>query len=233
MGGILSADWLTGNALSVDHETTGIDPLNDRIVQATCVEVGPSGVVDKQTWLVNPGIPIPEAASKVHGITDLMASAGLAPLEAVTAIIDRIQRAVLQNLPIIIMNSPYDLALLVAEARRIGHAPWKFGYVLDPLVIDRWQDQWRKGKRNLESLAKHYGVSQTGAHSSEGDALCAARIVWAQAKRHRSLAKFSLADMQAGQKTAHRDWATGFQRYLRKSKPEAVVSTAWPYAVES
>ncbi len=226
-----SANWLTGNALAVDTETTGIDPTKDRIVQASCIEVGPSGVIDSKTWLINPGVPIPPEAAAIHGITDLLAAAGQHPLEALTEMTDRIQRAQLAGLPIIIMNAPYDTTLIAAEADRYAIHGFAFGAVLDPLVIDRGMDAFRKGRRNLDALAKHYGVTLTNAHSSEGDALCAARIVWVQAKRYQRIAKMSLPEMQGWQAATHKSWASSFQRVLRHRQPEAVVDGAWPMRV--
>ncbi len=228
----LECQWLTGNALAVDTETTGIDAFSERIVQASCVEVGPSGVVDKTTWLVNPGIPIPPEATAVHHITDEMVQKdGIHPLTALTEMTDRIQRAQLSGLPIIIMNAPYDTTLIAAEAARVAIDGFSFGAVLDPLAIDRGLEPYRKGKRTLEVLAQIYGVTLTDAHSSEGDALCAARIVWVMARRHAKIAKLSLAAMQDWQARAHRDWATGFERFLRRNKPDAVVDASWPVRV--
>ena len=53
-----------------DLETTGIDITKDRIVEIFILKVYPNGNKESKTWLVNPTIPIPKAASDVHGITD-------------------------------------------------------------------------------------------------------------------------------------------------------------------
>ena len=53
-----------------DLETTGIDITKDRIVEISILKVYPNGNKESKTWLVNPTIPIPKAASDVHGITD-------------------------------------------------------------------------------------------------------------------------------------------------------------------
>ncbi len=53
-----------------DLETTGIDPVNDRIVEISIVKVYPNGTKDIKTRRINPGMPIPEGASAVHGIYD-------------------------------------------------------------------------------------------------------------------------------------------------------------------
>ncbi len=129
------------------------------------------------------------------------------------------------------MNAQYDPTLIAAEAARVAIDGFSFGAVLDPLAIDRGLEPYRKGKRTLEALAQIYGVTLTDAHSSEGDALCAARIVWVMARRHAKIAKLSLAAMQDWQARAHRDWAIGFQAFLRRKNPAAIISTDWPIGV--
>ena len=55
-----------------DLETTGVNIVNDRIVEISVIKVNPSGKEDSKTWLINPGIPIPNVVSAIHGITDEM-----------------------------------------------------------------------------------------------------------------------------------------------------------------
>ena len=54
----------------VDLETTGINTTNDRIVEVTVLKIHPDGSREEKSELVNPGIPIPPGATKVHGITN-------------------------------------------------------------------------------------------------------------------------------------------------------------------
>ena len=56
--------------LVVDTETTGFDPVSDRIVEFAVVRVWPEGRVEGQGWLVNPGRPIPPEACEIHHLTD-------------------------------------------------------------------------------------------------------------------------------------------------------------------
>lgn len=53
-----------------DLETTGINVTKDRVVEICVLKVMPDGSEDIKTWRVNPTIPIPEKASKIHGIYD-------------------------------------------------------------------------------------------------------------------------------------------------------------------
>ncbi|MDE6716150.1 MAG: 3'-5' exonuclease [Muribaculaceae bacterium] len=53
-----------------DLETTGVDVVNDRIVEISIIKVYPDGKEEQKTRRVNPGMHIPEAATAVHHITD-------------------------------------------------------------------------------------------------------------------------------------------------------------------
>ncbi|MGY6560960.1 MAG: exonuclease domain-containing protein [Luteibaculaceae bacterium] len=53
-----------------DLETTGTDVTSDRIVEIAVLKVFPDGKEEEFTQIINPQIPIPIAASEVHGIYD-------------------------------------------------------------------------------------------------------------------------------------------------------------------
>ena len=53
-----------------DLETTGVNIAKDRIVEISILKAFPDGSEQDKTWLVNPGMPIPEEATAVHGITN-------------------------------------------------------------------------------------------------------------------------------------------------------------------
>jgi DNA polymerase-3 subunit epsilon len=53
-----------------DLETTGVDVARDRIVEIACVKIFPDGKRDRYIKRINPGMPIPAEATRVHGISD-------------------------------------------------------------------------------------------------------------------------------------------------------------------
>ncbi len=53
-----------------DLETTGTNVMKDRIIQIAIVKVKPDGSEEQYDQMVNPGIPIPEDSSRIHGIYD-------------------------------------------------------------------------------------------------------------------------------------------------------------------
>ena len=53
-----------------DLETTGINIASDRIVEIAYLKVDLNGNEQSKTMRVNPGMPIPEKSTEIHGITD-------------------------------------------------------------------------------------------------------------------------------------------------------------------
>lgn len=162
-----------------DLETTGIDVRTSRIVSACVAELDAEGnVVHRRDWLANPGIPIPEQAAAVHGITTEKAVEEGAPAAAVVQeIVDTIRAVLAQSLPLVVYNAPYDLSLLYHEAVRYGLEPITEPQpIIDPLVIDKELDRYRKGKRTLELTSAHYHVALDNAHDAGSDAIAAARV---------------------------------------------------------
>ncbi|MCK9462298.1 MAG: 3'-5' exonuclease [Proteobacteria bacterium] len=65
------AGLLERTIFSFDTETTGLDPIEDRIVQIGGVFLRRGELVGpRRSSLVNPGVPIPPDVTAIHGITD-------------------------------------------------------------------------------------------------------------------------------------------------------------------
>ncbi|WP_251072922.1 3'-5' exonuclease [Streptomyces sp. ISL-43] len=236
-GGRVMGDWHGGPMVAFDLETTGTDIESDRIVTAAVVAVGPDGQVARErTWLVDPGVPIPEQASAIHGIsTDQARAEGMAAAPAIEEITRTLFEALRSGTPLVVMNARYDLTLLDRECRRHGIQPlgerWRGrpAPVIDPLVLDKHADRYRKGRRNLQALCEHYGVTLDEAHNAGADALAAARAARRMGARHAVIGTVALADLHDLQIRAAAEQAASLQSYLRRtSDPEAIVERAWP-----
>lgn len=171
----MTGDWTEGPMVGFDLETTGVDVERDRIVQFTIVIARPDRDPLYVDGLVNPGIPIPDGSSDIHGITKARAREDGAPrTEALPTILHTLGRAVSKGWPIVAMNGAYDLTLLDRELWRVG-LPALETYarrparLIDPLVLDRHLlDRYRATKeavgRTLTHLAALYAVKQ-GQHT--------------------------------------------------------------------
>lgn len=60
------------NYVAVDVETTGLNPVNDRLIEVAAIKVIDFEVVQVFTTLINPGIKIPGMITGITGITDQM-----------------------------------------------------------------------------------------------------------------------------------------------------------------
>ncbi|MFJ9342915.1 exonuclease domain-containing protein [Streptomyces sp. NPDC101733] len=229
--------WISGPLMAFDLETTGTDVETDRIVTAAVVRLGPDGAVaGERTWLLDPGVAIPEQASAIHGISTEHARAHGAPAAAaVEEIAATVAEGLRRGTPLVVMNARYDLSLLDREcgrhgvasvSERLGGVP---APVIDPLVIDKHVDKYRKGKRALYALCDHYGVSLDDAHDARADAVAAARVVRSMGARHRPVAAMALTDLHDLQVRAAAEQSVSLQAYLRRTAdPTTVVEPSWP-----
>lgn len=221
--------WVAGPYVAFDLETTGTDPFEARIVTATIVEVGGAGVLAERHWLVNPQIEIPAEAVAVHGISTERARAeGQDAKQAVWDLTVEMTRVASAGWPLVVFNANYDMTLLACEGERHGIEAPDRPHILDPLVIDRALDRWRSGKRRLADVCQAYGVRQDGEHSSDGDALAAARLAWRMAHDYSAVGHRTLQELQAWQAESQRSWAEDFERFLRSKGRDDVIEREWP-----
>lgn len=170
-------EWLDTIAV-FDTETTGLDLRNDRIVTASIQRLDVAGnlMPGGKDWVVNPGIPIPEKASQVHGFYDSDVVGAQSAAEAIAEILVTLKDCFAADIPVIAYNASYDFTILHYEALRYGLQPLEFGFVIDPLVIDKTIDKFRKGKRSLVAAAERYGVNLANAHTAKDDAIAAGHV---------------------------------------------------------
>jgi DNA polymerase III epsilon subunit-like protein len=159
------AMWADGRLLAFDVETTSVDVETARIVQAAQVYVGGGQPTDSTVLWINPGVPIPEEATAVHGITagTLNLHGAMDAPAAMDELAHMIDLAISDSVPIVAYNARYDLTILDRELRRHGLVVprWEDARVVDPHVIDKWLHRFRRGSRKLVDVCEHYGVSST------------------------------------------------------------------------
>lgn len=232
--------WADGTLLSFDIESTGVSPEDDRIVTASVVQIdGTTGECQTWEWLADPGIEIPQSASDIHGITTEYARThGRTAAEVVNEIAAVIDQRWTPVTPLIVYNAAFDITMLDREVRRHLGRAW-YGPalpVVDPLVLDRTLDPYRKtkhvGGRTLTTVSAHYGVpiKAEEAHGATADALCSARIAWQLAHHRQYGAKLAdLVALQTFQRDAHRKWAAHTNDYFTSQGKPGDISPDWPY----
>lgn len=216
--------------LSVDTETTGKDSGTARIVSVSMVvdypEGGPESVIKE--WLINPGIEIPAEATQVHGITNEMVQAdGLDPKSALQEVANALMKWETKGLPTVIFNSQYDATLFLKEFERHDIVfRGDFGRVVDPFVLDK-HFSFRKGKRTLEAMAEFYGVPFENAHNSTADSVAAAKILRVIGAKY--AVNHTPEELFTFQVAAKKKQSISLQAYFRKTDPEVVIYTGWPF----
>jgi DNA polymerase-3 subunit epsilon len=228
--------WHTRRLAAFDLETTGIDSESDRIVTAAVSVVGDGLPSVFHAWLLDPGIPIPPGAAAVHGITTERARAeGRQPPEAVELIVAALAEQLLQGVPVVAFNARFDLTCLDREARRHGIEPLvdRVGgetgmLVVDPYVLDKQVDRYRKGKRTLGAVCAHYNVPLDEAHASHADALAAARVAWRLGQAFTELSGLDLPTLHTQQVRWAAEQAASFEDYLRRNGRDERIEPVWP-----
>ncbi|MFJ1899609.1 MULTISPECIES: 3'-5' exonuclease [unclassified Streptomyces] len=233
--------WYEGPLAAFDTETTGVDVEGDRIVSAALVVQDSAGGRMRVTrWLVNPGVPVPAGATEIHGLTDdHLQRNGRWPAPVVEEIARALAEQGAAGRPLVVMNAPFDLTLLDRELKR-HRASSLAGYlgnaslcVLDPRVLDKHLDRYRKGRRTLTDLCELYGVVLDGAHDAAADASASLELVRAVARRFATrLERLTPAELHTLQTVWHAAQARGLQAWFARSGTPETVDPAWPVRPE-
>ena len=215
-----------------DLETTGLDLRQARIVTASLLELDNQGnpIGRAQEWLADAEIEIPSAASAVHGVTTEIARRdGRNAAEVVSEIVQGLRVYFEANIPVVAYNAPYDFSILYFEALRHNLAPIsKPRPVLDPLVLDKAFDTYRKGKRTLEVVASHYSVPLDNAHNSSADALAAGRVALQILRKYSDQVPQSAAELHDQQVTFSDQNDASYERFRQGTDPNFTVQRGWP-----
>ncbi|MEE4489366.1 exonuclease domain-containing protein [Streptomyces sp. BE230] len=227
-----------------DTETTGPNPAEDRIVTAALIVRGGGHPDINFTYLIDPGIPIPEEASAVHGITTEMAQDdGRDPKVALDEIAEQMAAAIKWGMPVVAFNQSFDWSILHHDLIRNG-LPTMYDRVgsgplplVDPHVIDKQVDKYVKGTgmRKLKPTAERYGVELTDWHTAEADALAALLIAEAQFGKYPHLNDLGPQQLYAAQRAWRAEQQAGLQKWFRTKAtpeqggaPDKVIDGSWP-----
>lgn len=179
--------WDDALFVSIDTETTGLSPWLDRVVELGAFGLQRRVEVCAISCVVQPEMPIPATASRVHGITDEMVAGApkWAESEAVMSALDWMFKADV----LVAAHVDFDLGMIRAELWRSGfapggleHRPW-----VDALALAKWHlgvPRFTKGY-GLPEAAAALGVRVDDAHRALTDAKTAMRVLWAL-RRERS-----------------------------------------------
>lgn len=215
-----------------DTETTGLNTRQARIVTAYVGLIGPDGLsLEGHNWLADPGIPIPEQASAVHGITTEQAVRdGRAAADVVAEVSHILGDYFRRGIAVVAYNASYDFSILHHESLRYGIPPLEDPRpIIDPLVIDRKVDTYRRGKRTLQMAAAHYLVRLDDSHTADADAIASGRVAQAILRTHEQELDGDAQWLHDQQIQWAADWAENYQQFRRSQGDPAFTATnEWP-----
>lgn len=229
--------WHEGPLLAFDIESTGVNPHEDRIVTISLVAANATERTSTTDhWVLNPGVPVPQEAADIHGYTtERVQAEGVDPAPILETVANRLTDHMAAGLPVVAYNARYDCTMLNAELARHNLTPVTFRPVVDPFVIDKHVDRYRRGKRTLTAAADHYNVALDGAHDAAADAIAAARLAWRLGGLP-DLTAHTVDQLHVQQVEWAREQAESLREYFvnsgKMTADEAAqdVQTGWPVA---
>ena len=171
----MSACWTAQPIAVIDTETCGLDPA-DGICEIAVVRIEAMHVVSSWSSLVKPNKPIPEAATKIHGIRD----ADVAGAPSLPELAGELLKRCVDAVPCA-YSSDFDMAFLRAQIAGTDCAAFDPAFTtwVDPLTVVRDVDRWQKGpgRHRLENVCRRWGVTLSAAHRARGDAEATAGLL--------------------------------------------------------
>ena len=185
-----------------DIESTGVSPERDRIVELAVLKIMPDGTKQSTVKRINPEMPIPKAASAVHGIYDEDV-AGSPPFSIIAANLARY----LEDCDFGGYNLvKFDIPMLQAEFQRAG-VPFSME---GRRVVDVFNIFCKLYPRTLTAAYSFFcGKELTDAHSASADTDATWEVLLGQLAKHPELPR----DLN------------GLAEYSYNSDPDAVDRT--------
>ena len=169
-----------------DIESTGITPTRDRIVEIAVLKIMPDGESRSTVRRLNPQIPIPAAASAVHGICD----ADVADCPVFADIAEKLYNY-LEGCDLAGYNlNTFDVPMLIEEFKRAGY---DFS-VENRRIVDAYNIFCKMFPRTLTGAYKFFcGKDLEGAHGAAADTAATWEVIQGE------LAKFPELPREIGQ----------------------------------
>ena len=154
--------------VSLDLETTGLEPKKDRIIEIGAVKIRDGQIQETYATLVDPQTKIPERITELTGISSQMVEGKPFGQEAVKGLLD-----FCGELPLLGHNIMFDYSFVKHSAVNMGMDFEKKG--MDTLKLARNLLPDLESK-SLQNLRQYYHLPQEEAHRALEDALTTFRL---------------------------------------------------------
>jgi len=137
----------------LDTETTGLDPASGhRVVEIGCVElIGAMRTGKVFHCYLNPERDMPEAAERVHGLSEKFLSDKPVFAEKVDEFLE-----FLADSPLVIHNAGFDMRFINAELARLGFKSLPMERALDTVMMAR--KKFPGAQASLDALCKRFNI---------------------------------------------------------------------------
>lgn len=164
-----------------DIESTGTNPVKDKIVELCAIKILPDKSRTMYLQLFNPEMEIPADVSAIHGITNEMVKNKPPFREKANEIANFFTNSDLAGFNI----ARFDVTMLVEEFLRAG---LNYNPVENAKIIDAMSIFHKKEPRNLAAALKFYsGEDLVDAHSAEADVEATIKVLDGQLKKYSDL----------------------------------------------
>ena len=146
--------------ISIDLETTGINPEHNRIIEIGAIRVETGEVFHT---LVNPKMPLREKTIEITGITAELLQDAISEEDAIKGLVEFLK----EDIILLGHNISFDHSFLVLAMKRCGYeVPQFFG--IDTLNLSRMICP-ELPKKTLEAMCEHFGIVNECAHRALED----------------------------------------------------------------
>lgn len=169
--------------VAFDTEATGRHPMISSLLEVAAVKFRANGeIIDVRSQLINPGRPIPEEVTGVHGITDEMVASQPQSSEVIPSFVQwmmspaRNQDTANSGANIFVAhNAPFDINFLQVALTKLGFA-LPTNPVLDTLKLAPHYIRESKNHR-LKTLVENLETNESAQfHRAEADARHVVRV---------------------------------------------------------
>jgi len=202
--------------IALDLETTGLNPLEDKIIEVGAVKMKPDGtVVEEFQSLVNPGVPLPEIIKELTGIQEEWLKTA-PPIESLKEGLDEFMR----DWPILGHSVQFDVNFLRQNQMAFNNP------ILDTFQLSHCflQDE---NSYSLEILSEKYGLLHENKHRALDDTKVAIELYKMLLDKIRELPGFLQTDLDAFLEKSTWEWKSTIQKTLKEvsSTPYREIKT--------
>lgn len=148
------------NITVFDFETTGLDAMEERVIEMAAIRVVKGNVIAGFHALVNPGRTISPKITELTGITNEMLVGAMNESLAF-----RILRNIMGSSLLVAHNAAFDLQFLHWSLQRLAGKTFENPFI-DTLTISRERSEY---PHKLTDMCGKYGIELEGAHRALND----------------------------------------------------------------